>query len=209
VAASGTWPAVRLCPVVRLKAVGLTLPYPDFPSPYYASLGCRCAAALGLLAVAVAVGNVGLALFAMCLFLFAYSLSWASGFWVLVSELFSMRRKSAASSAATAVMFGCGAFTDLTFLSMESSLGGGAFVVFAFFAALSGCFVALFLPETKGRTLLEVQALLKTSALLPTWMRRRLDFGAMGGDRQPFETFDQPAQSQPHQPNPSGAAGSA
>lgn len=145
--------------------------------------------------------NVGMALFAMCMFLLAYSVSWASGFWVLVSELFSMRRKSAAASAATAVLFACGAITDLTFLSLESKLGGGAFVVFAFFAALSGIFVAVFLPETKGRTVEEVQALLKTSALLPAWMRRRLNFGAMGGDRQPYVTFD-PAQLQPHQPNP-------
>jgi hypothetical protein len=83
------------------------------------------------------------------------------------------------------VLFACGAVVDLCFLSLETKLGGGAFVVFAVLAALSGVYVVICLPETKGRSLPEVQALLATSTLLPSWM---LKFGR----RQPYLTFDHP-----------------
>lgn len=49
-----------------------------------------------VLKIAVANVMVDLAIAAMCSFLFAFSTSWASGFWVLISEMFSMKHKSAA-----------------------------------------------------------------------------------------------------------------
>ena len=41
----------------------------------------------------------------LCAFILSFSVSWAGLYWVLVSELFSMGAKSAASSAATSMLF--------------------------------------------------------------------------------------------------------
>ena len=59
---------------------------------------------------AAGIGGGGIAgavilLTAMCAFILAFSLSWAGLYWVVVSEIFSMLAKSAASSAATSLLF--------------------------------------------------------------------------------------------------------
>eukprot|EP00959_Pyramimonas_sp_CCMP1952_P208795 4367356-Pyramimonas_sp.AAC.1 len=41
--------------------------------------------------------SVPMAVAAMAAFIMLFSMSWASGFWVLVSEMFSMRHKAAAT----------------------------------------------------------------------------------------------------------------
>ena len=76
---------------------------------------------------------------------------------MIVSEAFSMRVKAAAASAATAVVFAAGAVTNVFFLSLHSWLGSGSFVLFGLIAWSGGLFVAARLPETKGRSLAEVQ----------------------------------------------------
>ena len=48
-------------------------------------------------------------------FVLAHSMSWAAGFWVLVSELFSIRSKFLAGLLANSVMFLGGSLCDLLF----------------------------------------------------------------------------------------------
>jgi hypothetical protein len=100
----------------------------------------------------------------MCLFLLGYSIGWAALFWVVVSELFSMPAKSPGSSAATSVLFLTGALVDLVFLSIFDACGPWTFVIFAAVAAAGAGFVYIWIPETAGRTLLEVQELLQGPA---------------------------------------------
>ena len=90
-------------------------------------------------------------------FITAFSASHAGLFWVLASELFSMRAKPAAATAATAALFASGAVVNVVFLPMHSALGGGAtFSVFAAIAAAVSVLCFFELPETNGRTLAEV-----------------------------------------------------
>ena len=100
----------------------------------------------------------------MCAFMFAFAASWAGGFWVIVSEVFSMRIKASAQAVSTAGLFLFGALTDAVFLEIMSVPGAGGFLVFAIIAAGGGMFVYLLLPETRGRTLEEVQAIFKNGA---------------------------------------------
>ncbi|KAI8468592.1 MAG: major facilitator superfamily domain-containing protein [Monoraphidium minutum] len=123
--------------------------------------GATSAAALCGAAGAVAAGSPGGLLVCMCLFLLGYSLGWAALYWVVVSELFSMTAKSPGSSAATSVLFLTGSVVDLVFLSAYEACGAWAFAIFAAVAAAGAAFVAAAIPETKGRTLLEVQELLQ------------------------------------------------
>ncbi|GLC66745.1 hypothetical protein PLESTF_000469900 [Pleodorina starrii] len=119
-----------------------------------------CAASLGALTLAALAGSTALLELAMCGFTLFFSLSWAGLYWVVVSELFSMSAKSAATSAATGLLFLTGALTDLVFLSLHDLMGPHTFLLFAALCLAAAAYVAVLLPETKGRTLAEVQALL-------------------------------------------------
>lgn len=54
-----------------------------------------------------------------------------------------------------------GAITDVVFLAMHRWFGPFAFLVFGAISAAGGVYVYRNLPETKGKTLTEVQALLQ------------------------------------------------
>ena len=93
----------------------------------------------------------------MCAFMFAFSASWAGVFWVIVSELFTMRWKAPAMSAATVLLFATGACVDFVFLSAAETLGAGAFALIALVCLAAGVYAARAVPETKGKTLAEIQ----------------------------------------------------
>lgn len=105
----------------------------------------------------------------MCLFIFSFSISWAGVFWVLLSESFSMGAKSPASSAATAVLFLTGAIADMLFLSFHTWMGPLAFLLYACIALAAAVYVAVAVPETKGRTLQEVQDMLAGRRQTQRW----------------------------------------
>jgi hypothetical protein len=78
----------------------------------------------------------------------------------VVSELFSMGAKSPATSAAASLLFLTGSATNLVFLSLAEALGPYCFLVYAAVSFLAGWYVHAALPETKGRTLVAIQAML-------------------------------------------------
>ena len=121
------------------------------------------AGAMAGMFVAVRASSVALTVASMSLFMLFFAGSWAGGFWVVVSEIFSMRVKSAAQAVATAALFLFGALTDVVFLSIVS-VGPGGLLVFAVVAVGGGAFVWCLLPETRGRTLEEVQAIFSAGA---------------------------------------------
>ena len=114
---------------------------------------------LVLLGVADFLGSIVFIVVCMSVFIFFFSASWAGIFWVILSESFSMEYKSSASFAATAALFLAGSLADLSFLTIRELLGFVSFFIYAGIAALSGIFVAYFVPETKGHSLAEAQAL--------------------------------------------------
>ena len=118
------------------------------------------AASMAALAAAYAAEHTFACLLAMCAFMLCFSASWAGVFWVVASELFGMRNKSAALSATTAWLFAVGAAVDFAFLTVASALGAWTFGLVACVCAAGGVYVWMELPETKGRTLAEVQAML-------------------------------------------------
>ena len=113
--------------------------------------------AMVFLSVAYAARSAALVVAAMCAFMFAFSASWAGVFWVIVSELFTMRWKAPAMSAATALLFATGACVDFVFLSAAETLGAGAFALIALVCLAAGVYAARAVPETKGKTLAEIQ----------------------------------------------------
>ena len=125
------------------------------PLLVYGSLGMTVS--LACLTVGASASSVSLILASIYAFMFSFSISWAGVFWVLMSEMFSMRIKSAAASAATAMLFLGGAVMDAVFLTVYASLGDASFLLYAFVSACGGVYVYAVLPETKQRALGEIQ----------------------------------------------------
>lgn len=112
---------------------------------------------LFLLSLGDALSSVPLMVASMSVFIFFFSLSWGAIFWIVLSEVFSMKNKSGAMAACTAALFLFGSVADALFLTIRSLIGFGSFIVYALVSLAGGIFVFLFLPETKGKSLKEVQ----------------------------------------------------
>jgi SP family arabinose:H+ symporter-like MFS transporter len=102
-----------------------------------------------------------LLLLGLAAFVLFYGLSLAPVFFVLLSEVFTDSAKPAATGTLLALTFLGGAVIDSTFNSMLGSLGDwGTFGLLAAICLAGGAISYAALPETKGRTLWEVQRLL-------------------------------------------------
>ena len=99
-------------------------------------------------------------LICLCCFIIGFSLGMGPIAWLIMSEIFPTKVRGVASGVATLVNW-LGAFMVMKFyVNMEDSMH--SYGCYWFFAAVSLCavvYVFIFLPETKGKTLEEVEAL--------------------------------------------------
>jgi MFS transporter, SP family, galactose:H+ symporter len=118
------------------------------------------AAMLILLGVAFQVGakswGVGVVII-LLVYVACYSLSISPLFWLMSAEVFPNRLRGAGASAATVANWSANLLVTVTFLSMVSAIGKSwTFWVYAIMAGLAIIFVALRVPETKGRPLEQI-----------------------------------------------------
>lgn len=99
-----------------------------------------------------------LPLAAVALFVVAFSLGFGPAPWILLGELFTPDNKPTAAAVCATVNW-LQAFTvTKVFVNMEAALGlAGTFWVFAGNCAAAAIFVALLVPETRGRSLQDIQ----------------------------------------------------
>ncbi|PKA48294.1 Sugar transport protein 7 [Apostasia shenzhenica] len=94
---------------------------------------------------------------AICLFVAAFGWSWGPLGWTVPSEIFPLETRSAGQSITVAVnLLFTFAFAQ-SFLSLLCMLKFGAFLFFAGWVAAMTAFVVLFLPETKGVPIEEME----------------------------------------------------
>jgi sugar porter (SP) family MFS transporter len=105
--------------------------------------------------------SLPLTLVGLCTFIFAFSCSSASVFWVLVSEFFSMRVKSAAAALVTATLFFAGFISDLIFAPMLNAFHAGTFAFNALWCVAATIFVYFYIPETRRKTFRDIQRVLR------------------------------------------------
>jgi sugar porter (SP) family MFS transporter len=80
-------------------------------------------------------------------------------FWLLIAEIFPLALRGRAMSLATVANWGFNLIVSATFLDLVGALGSaGAFLVYAVLTLVALAFVALMVPETKGRTLEQIEA---------------------------------------------------
>ena len=91
-------------------------------------------------------------------YVFSFAISLGPGVWVFISEIFPTAVRGRAMSVATMTIWVACLAVTLTFLTLVSLLStAGAFWFYALLCAVTFLFVLRALPETKGRTLEEIQ----------------------------------------------------
>jgi sugar porter (SP) family MFS transporter len=94
--------------------------------------------------------------------------------WLLESELYPLRVRATATSLQASFLWGSDLLVTVSALSLVALLGlGGAMWVYAALNAVAWVFVFFRLPETKGRSLEEIEGSLRDGSFLPFADRRR------------------------------------
>ncbi|MFY9643876.1 MAG: MFS transporter [Terriglobales bacterium] len=124
-------------------------------------MGAFAGMAISLTGVAAAIHVQAPALVVLCLILTyvaCFAIGIGTGTWVLMSEICPTRIRGRAMSIATVCLW-CGTLlVTLTFLSLVQVLTApGAFLLYAVICIAALIFVKLAVPETKGRSLEEIE----------------------------------------------------
>ncbi|CDQ71178.1 unnamed protein product [Oncorhynchus mykiss] len=103
-----------------------------------------------------------LALSSMGFFITGFSLGWGPIPWLVMSEIFPTRVKGFASSVCVLTNWGSAFVITKTFQNLMDLLtSAGTFWLFSGCCALNIVFTIIFVPETKGKTLEQIQARFK------------------------------------------------
>ncbi|KAK6150917.1 hypothetical protein DH2020_015849 [Rehmannia glutinosa] len=105
-----------------------------------------------------------LSLIFVYMFLMFFNIGLCPVCWVYSSEIFPTRLRAAGASVSVAVNRLMNATVSMSFLSLSSAITiGGAFYLFASVAVVAWFFVFFCLPETKGRSLEEMEEVFSKS----------------------------------------------
>ncbi len=121
--------------------------------------------------VGMAIGMIGVSMLAgfnvigvstlvfIIIYTASYMMSWGPVVWVLLSEIFPNRVRGGAMAIAVAVQW-LANFTITSFYPFMMEMSGSmTYGFYALMCVLSGIFVWKFVPETKGKTLEELEAI--------------------------------------------------
>lgn len=101
-----------------------------------------------------------LSVFCLIFFNLGHALAWGPIPWLVMSEMFPLRARGPAGSISVLSNWLAAFIVTLTFNSLQSSLTvPGAYWFYAGWLLLGFVFVYLLMPETKGKTLEEIEAL--------------------------------------------------
>ena len=100
-----------------------------------------------------------LAVTSVSIYIVGFSFGWGPCVWLLMSEIFPVKARGTASGVSVLVNWGCSFVVTKSFAWMINNLTeAGTFWFFGSVAFLSIGFVYFFLPETKGKSLEEIEA---------------------------------------------------
>ncbi|KAM4018855.1 LOW QUALITY PROTEIN: solute carrier family 2, facilitated glucose transporter member 8 [Anomaloglossus baeobatrachus] len=116
-----------------------------------------------------------LALLSMGLFITGFALGWGPIPWLLMSEIFPLRARGVASGVCVVTNWGCAFLVTKVFHNLLDLLApAGTFWLFAAFCGLNVLFTVIFVPETKGKTLEQIESHFQQSL-----ERRQFDSGSV------------------------------
>jgi MFS transporter, SP family, galactose:H+ symporter len=115
-----------------------------------------------------------LLLVAVIIYIFGFAVSWGPVVWLVCSEIFPLEGREIGMTITTMVNWTFAGLVMANALSFMKAFGNASiFFVFAGFCVLAILFVALFVPETKGITLEELEFNLKKGVRLRELGTRR------------------------------------
>lgn len=95
-------------------------------------------------------------------FVCIHALGIGTSTWIVMGEILDQSVKDVAVGFAVTVSFTLSILVSLLFPYLSANVGDGwTFVIFSTFSAVSSVLIYASVPETKGRTLEEIQELLK------------------------------------------------
>jgi sugar porter (SP) family MFS transporter len=129
---------------------------------------------LALLGLVFATGGAAGLLATVCLALYiaSFAISLGPVFWLMISEIYPLNIRGKAMSVASLANWGSNWLVALTFPVLLATLGGaGSFWLFAALGIVAWFFVYLRVPETKGKTLEEIEAEFRGVRVAPSRVR--------------------------------------
>ncbi len=148
-------------------------------------LGRRPLLLAGLVGMCVSLVVVGLAFFsagkgtmsstagivtliALVIFIVSFAFSLGPVVWTVINEIFPGRVRGRAVAVATAVNWGAAFLVSEFFLTLVEAIGeSGTFMLFAFFCVVGGVWIYRQVPETKGSSLEQIEALWSPESATP------------------------------------------
>lgn len=122
------------------------------------------AASLGVLGFAFHFSNLGtslqlIAVGSLAVYVGSFAIGLGPVFWLLISEIYPLKVRGAAMSIATVANWGANLFVALTFLSLLELVGRPeTFWLYGLIGIAAWYFIYSMVPETKGRSLEEIEA---------------------------------------------------
>jgi SP family galactose:H+ symporter-like MFS transporter len=88
----------------------------------------------------------------------SFAISLGPIFWLLIAEIYPLKIRGLAEGTAATFNWGSNLIVSLTFLTLIEKLGASStFLLYAFASVASWLFAYYFVPETKGRTLEQIE----------------------------------------------------
>lgn len=112
-------------------------------------------------------GNTGkLTLITLVVYIIAFAISMGPIFWLMSAEIFPTRVRAVGASVCSFANWGANFVVSITFLSLLDALGQSmTFSLYAFMGVLALIFCWLVVPETKGKTLEQIERYWQALAL--------------------------------------------
>ncbi|OEK08796.1 D-xylose transporter XylE [Flavivirga aquatica] len=120
--------------------------------------------AIGMIAISIlAFQNIiGIAtLIFIIIYTASFMMSWGPICWVLISEIYPNKIRSQAIAIAVAAQWAANFFISSTYPPMMEFSSGGTYLFYGIMSIISALFVWKMVPETKGKTLEEMEELWK------------------------------------------------
>ena len=119
---------------------------------------------LGFLGIAFKMPNLSgmlqlITVLSLMCYIASFAISLGPIFWLMIAEIYPLKIRGRAMSLATMANWGFNMLVALTFLTIVEKLGrSGAFWLYGGVSIIGLVFCYFFVPETRGRTLEEIES---------------------------------------------------
>ncbi|PIA28363.1 hypothetical protein AQUCO_07100029v1 [Aquilegia coerulea] len=148
------------------------------PLLYVSTIGmtaCLFVLALSLSLLGDGKAGITMAILSVCGNVAFFSVGIGPVCWVLTSEIFPLKYRAQASALGAVGNRLCSGLVAMSFLSVSRAITpGGTFFIFSVISALSVVFVYIYVPETKGKSLEQIELLFEKGV---DWQRSEIELG--------------------------------